>query len=300
MIVAVRRIAAAAAGLVLAGWAACAPAAGIDVVDDLGVPLTLGRPAGRIVSLSPGHTELLFAAGAGDRVVGVVETSDFPDQARQLPRVGNSAQVDVERILALRPEVVIAWPHGAGQRQAGQIRRLGVPVFTSDPRSLEAIATTLVMLGRIAGSETRAQLAARAFRARLDALRATYANRAPLSVFMQIASTPLMTVGRQHVFTDALHVCGGRNAMGDIGQAAGTVSRETVIAADPDAIVTLGSESRTLGPWRALPAVRAVREDRLVALDSPLLSVLSPRTLDGVTLLCERLDALRRPRATVR
>jgi ABC-type Fe3+-hydroxamate transport system substrate-binding protein len=121
-----------------------------------------------------------------------------------------------------------------------------------------------------------------------------------LKVFMQIAGNPLMTVGGRHVFTDALETCGARNAFSDLGVAAGAISRETVIAADPDAIVTLGSEARTLGMWRALPTLRAVREDRLIALDSPLLSVLSPRSLDGVALLCERLDGLRGARAATR
>lgn len=291
------RFAACLIGLCLvSAWPHADADAAIAIADDQGVMLRLERPARRIVSLSPGHAEMLYAAGAGDRLVGTVEYSDHPEAARALPRVGNSALVEAERIVALAPDLVIAWPHGAGQRQAGQLRRLGLAVFTSDPRSLDALATVLVTFGRLAGTEAAANAAAAAFRERLARLRGAHAGIAPLPVFFQIAATPLMTVNDEHVLSDALRACGARNVFGSLPDVAPVITREEVIATDPEAIVALGTRSRTLEAWRALPAMRAVRNGRMAMIAGSALASLSPRTLDGVAELCGAVETLRRAR----
>ncbi len=288
------------AALLLAGAlsAGSGPAVSeIAVKDDQGETVRLARAATRIVSLAPGPTEMVYAAGAGDRMVGTVEFSNYPEAARALPLVGNSAVVDVERIAALKPDLVIAWPHGAGQRQAAQLRRLGMRVYMSDPKTLDDIASTLEAFGRLAGTEPQAQAAARLFRSRLKTLREVHAAARPLGVFVQIWRDPLMTVNDRHLIADALRACGARNVFGGIVQLAPTITREAVIAADPEVIVVVAKAAdavAALDAWRKWPQLQAVRRERMFAIDPDRLSRLTPRAIDGTTDLCEKLQHARR------
>jgi len=173
--------------------------ANVSVTDDTGREVRLAQPAQRIVSLAPHITELLFSAGAGGRIVGVVEYSDYPPAAKKLPRVGAYNAVDMERILALRPDLVIAWASGNPPALIEQLRSLGLTVFLSEPRSLEDVASNLERFGQLAGTQTTAQAAADEFRRRLQALRVRYSDRKPVSVFYQIWHRPLMTVNGEHL-----------------------------------------------------------------------------------------------------
>ena len=148
--------------------------ANLVVTDDSGHVLALPRVAERIVSLAPHTTELLFAAGAGSKIVGVSEFSDYPSEATKLPSVGSSMQLDIERIVALKPDLIIAWQSGNHARQVERLRKLGYPVFYSEPHRLDDIASTLEKLGTLAGSE-QGPRAARAFRQRHQALVCTSA-----------------------------------------------------------------------------------------------------------------------------
>lgn len=268
----------------------------VSATDDTGARLVLQRPAARIVSLSPATTELLFAAGAGDRLVGVDESSDFPPEATRLARVGNSATVDVERVLALRPDLVVGWPHGAAQRQALQLRKLNVPVFLVDPKSLDGIGAVLESLGTIAGTQAGAHAAAGAFMARLASLRAKYAGAKPVPVFVQIWDTPLMTINDRSIMSNALRTCGGRNVFGAANQIAPTVNHEAVIAAAPAAVVIVAKPrdaTRAIEQWRKAPRPDALGADRVFAIDPDILARATPRILDGVATLCTRLEAVR-------
>ena len=286
----------AAALAAIAMLAPLASAAEIVLPDDRGETIRLPYPAARIVSLAPGLTEMLYAAGAGERLVGTVEFSDFPAAARALPRVGNSASVDPEHIAALRPDLVLAWPHGAGARQVDQLRRLGLPVFVSDPRNLDDIAQALETLGRLAGSEVQARLAARDYRQKLVRLRAIHADAPVLRVFVQIWSNPLMTVNDRHLITDALRICGARNVFGAQQQLAPTVTPEAVVAANPDVILAVAKSAdaqKALDAWRKWPRLDAVRRDRLIAVDPDKLSRLTPRAIEGTATLCASLEKAR-------
>ena len=284
---------------VLAALALCAPAASaveIVLTDDRGETIRLPRPATRIVSLAPGLTEMLYAAGAGERLVGAVEFSDYPAAARALPRVGNSAAVDAERIAALRPDLVLAWPHGAGARQVDQLRRLGLPVFVSDPRNLDDIAQALETLGRLAGSEAAARAAARDYRQKLVRLRADHTNAPVLRVFVQIWASPLMTVNDRHLIADVLRTCGARNVFGEATQLAPTVTPEAVIAANPEVILVVAKSAdaqKAFETWRKWPRLDAVRRDRLIAVDPDKLSRLTPRAIEGTATLCASLEKAR-------
>ena len=269
----------------------------VSVSDDIGREVRLTRPAQRIVSLAPHITELLFSAGAGDRIVGVVEYSDYPPAAKELPRVGAYNAVDMERILALRPDLVVAWASGNPPALIEQLRGLGLTVFLSEPRELEDVASNLERLGRLAGTEATAQAAADAFRRRLRALRERYSARAPVSVFYQIWFRPLMTVNGEHLISKVIRLCGGRNVFAALPALVPKLDVEAVLAADPQAIVAgvrePGDDSWQ-ADWRRWPQLRAVREGHLISVPADLLQRHTLRILDGAERLCTALDAVRR------
>jgi len=270
--------------------------ASIDLRDDSGRELHLARPAQRIITLSPHATELLYAAGAGTTLIATVEFSDFPPAARRLPRVGGYETIDVERIVALKPDLVIAWGSGNPPALIDQLIALRVPVFISEPRSLDDIASSLLAFGHIAASYPEAEKAAAAFRQRAAALRARYVSRSPVRVFYQVWDEPLMTINDSHLISKVLEMCGGRNVFGRLSSLAPTVDTEAVLAADPDVIMSseeIGARRDAIEIWRRWSRLKAVRSDSLFLLPRDILVRHSPRILDGAQAVCERLDQVR-------
>jgi len=273
-----------------------AAAAEIRLTDDAGRNLILKQPARRIISLAPHLTELLFAAGAGGQVVGAVEYSDYPQAAQAIARIGDSAQLDLERIVALKPDLVVVWQNGNAQRQLEKLLRLGIPVFYNEPRRLADIARAIEQLGRLAGTEAVAHPAARAFLGRAAELRARYAGRPPVTVFFQIWEQPLLTVNGEHLISDVISLCGGQNVFAGLKPLTPEVSAEAVLAADPEAIVGVTAEAgqpEDVSRWKPWPRLRAVARGNLFTLGSDTISRNTPRILEGARELCERLAAAR-------
>jgi iron complex transport system substrate-binding protein len=284
-----------AAGLVLGG----AARAEIRVVDDNGRAVVLEAPARRILSLAPHATELLFAAGAGDRIVGTVEYSDYPEAARRIPRVGNNAQLDLERIVALDPDLVVIWLSGNAQQQLDRLIRLGIPVFYNEPRPLDAIARSIEQLGRLAGTEAFAARAAQAFGTELAELRARYAGRPPVRMFYQVWDRPLMTVNGDHLINELIELCGGRNLFARLKPLVPLVSIEAVLEADPEAIgaaVIEPGQQTGLESWRRWPRLTAVVRGNFIYIPADLISRPTPRILEGARRMCAQLDAARAKR----
>lgn len=278
--------------------AATARAQPVAAIDDAGNRVELARPAQRIVSLAPHLTEQLFAIGAGRRIVGTTEFADYPDEAKRIPRVARAHSVDLERVAALAPDLIAVWGSGFPPAVLEALRRLGVPVFVSEPKSLADIAGSLERLGSLTAS-TGASAVAAAFRARVDALRARYAARRPVTVFYQIWPQPLMTLSGRHALNEAIRVCGGRNVFEDLAPIAPQVSVEAVLAADPEVIVTAepgGRRTDAFEVWKRFASLRAVRAGRLVTLDADRINRHTPRLLDELAVLCERIDQARSPR----
>jgi iron complex transport system substrate-binding protein len=268
----------------------------VAVTDDAGNALKLPQPARRIVSLAPHLTELLFAAGAGGQVVAAVEYSNFPEAAKSLPRIGSYAAFDLERIAALKPDLAVAWGSGNPPGPVAQLRRLGIPVFVSEPQRLEDIVSSLERLGRLAGTEAAARQASADFERRRAALVARHAGKRAVTVFYEIWNQPLMTVGGAHLISAVMALCGGRNVFVDVTQPAATIGLEAVLRADPEAIVASGmGEARPdwLDEWKRWPQLAAVRRDNLFFVPPDLLQRHTPRILDGAERLCDALDLAR-------
>ena len=276
--------------------AAQSTAAPVSVTDDAGRTLVLAAPAQRIVSLAPNVTELLFSAGAGSRIVGAVRYSDWPPAARAIPRIGDSFALDTERIVALKPDLAIVWQHGNSEGQLEQLRRLGIPVFASEPQSLAAIAATIRRFAELAGTEGDGERAARAFEATVAALRARYAARPPVRVFYQVAARPLLTINRRHLIDDVIRLCGGVNVFAELSPLVPAVSAEAVIAADPEAIVAAGGEAGHddgFVLWAPVRSLTATRRGNFVLLPSDTISRQSDRVASGAAQLCAELERVR-------
>lgn len=284
----------AACAIVLAALAAPA-AASVSVRDDAGQTITLPQPARRIVSLAPHITEQLFAIGAGDRIVATSEFADYPPQAESIPRVARAHSVDLERVAATRPDLIVVWGSGFPPALIEALKRLGVPVYVNEPGELESIATSLERLGTLTAAPAAVSAAAD-FRARIGALRARYAARPPVAVFYQIWSQPLMTLGGRHVLSDAIRVCGGRNVFEHLTPIAPQVSIEAVVAAAPQIIFTAEPGARPSGAlelWRRFPHLPAVHHGRLFTLDADKINRHTPRIAAEIAVMCERIDTAR-------
>lgn len=291
-----RRPRAALLGAVLWLWAHASAAAPLAVQDAGGHTVRLDAPATRVISLAPHTTELLFAVGAGARVIGTVSYSDWPPAANDIPRVGSYDSLDLERIVALRPELVVGWKSGNPGHQIERLRALGVPVYLVEPRRLEDISAAMRVLGSLVEGARDARAAAQAFDDRLAALRAAHADAPRLRVFYQLWDRPLMTIGGEQIISQALRVCGGDNVFAHLDALAAQVSVEAVLAADPQVIVSAGmgeSAGQWLEAWRRWPFLHAVREDNLLHVAPDLMHRASPRLLEGVSLLCAQLARTR-------
>ena len=269
-------------------------AAGVAVKDDLGNDIRLERPARRIVSLSPHTTELLYAAGAGAYVIGVSNYSNYPPAAQQIASIGRIGAVDIEKILTLKPDLIVAWHSGNSAVQLQKLRSFGIPVFESQPADYATIATSLERLAALSGTDNEGNRAAADFRARWQALSRTYRDRKPVSVFYQVWGQPLMTLNGKHMVSDVLRTCGGNNIFAGLPQLAPTVSIEAVIAADPDAILAPDDvKDHPLDNWRHFGKLKAVAADTLFTVNADWLNRPGPRILDATEEVCKILDTVR-------
>ena len=276
-----------------------AAASPITVKDDLDRTVEVEHPARRIVTLAPFLTELAFSIGAGDRVVGASAFSDYPPQAKRLPRVASAAGLSLEALAALHPDLVLAWKDSIRPEEARRIAQLGPAVFVASARTLEDVPRLLPELGALTGLDTRAQAAA--YEEKLERLRRTYAGRPVIPVFLEIWSRPLTTISGKHFMNEALSICGARNVFADLPGVAPEVSLESLYARDPEVIVGIGSaptERQFRAAWEPYRALSAVREGRLVFVDPDRLQRTTLRTPDGIADLCSKLDRARRWRGS--
>ena len=277
-----------AGAIALAAFAGGAQA--LQVIDDRGVGIVLERPAARIVALSPHLAEIAFAAGAGAKLAGVSAFSNHPAEARRLPVIASGGRVDLERLIALSPDLVLAWQSGNSVLQLARLEQLGLRVFATEVRTLADIARVMRLVGALAGSSTVAEERAQQFERAVQQLRERHANDRRIAVFLEIWHRPMLTVNGAHLMSDAIGLCGGRNIFSGAKTLTAVVSREQLLGARPEAIVTGEGAPED---WRGLETVPGVRAGRIHAVDPDLLYGQGPGILDGVRTLCERLARAR-------
>jgi iron complex transport system substrate-binding protein len=281
-------------------WLLSLPAiAQIIARDDANQTLTLPKPAQRVISLSPAQTELLFAAGGGQYVVGVVRFSDYPEAAARIPLVGDAQGVDIERIITLKPDLIVAWREGNNDQQLEQLHRLGLPLFSGQPRHVENIPDSIITLGRLMGTEAQALAAAAQLRQQLIGLKQKYARRLPIRVFYQIGDQPLFTLNGQHIVNDAIQLCGGVNIFANLSALAPQVDQEAVLRQDPEVIIGADDNhhaANDMAMWRRYPALSAVKYHNLFLIEGDFMNRPGPRMIAGVAKLCADLDQARENR----
>ncbi|MFK3741522.1 cobalamin-binding protein [Massilia sp. TN1-12] len=271
--------------------------AAVSVKDDAGNTVTVQKPALRVIALAPHITELLFAAGGGSHVVGVVSYSDFPEEAKKIPQVGSNRELDLERIIALKPDLVVVWRHGSSERQIDVVKQLGVPMFHSEPQKLEDIADNVAKLGQLMGTDAVAGPAAADLRKRIGDLRQRYANRPVVRTFYQVWDKPLYTLNGKQIVSDALRLCGGENIFARLAVTAPVVSIEGVLQENPEAIFATAEKNYGgVSLWKPYPNLAAVRNDNLFTIDGNLVNRAGPRMIAGAEQLCEKLEIARQHR----
>ena len=260
-----------------------------------GDTLTLPRPAERIITLAPNLAELLFAAGAGDKLKAVVEYSNFPAQVADIPRVGNAFRIDLERIISLKPDLVIAWRSGNPQTALQKLQELGITVLQVEILRPEAIADAVETLARAAGTVDTGMEVAADLRRKLANLRRDNRNKPVVDYFFQVAARPLYTVNGRHIISRGLEICGGRNVFADLPALAPQINLESVVLADPAVMIATDKEEGgpALQIWQDWPRLQAVINDSMLYLPADEISQATPRFLDSIGLACIYLDKVR-------
>ncbi|MDW0360564.1 cobalamin-binding protein [Halomonas venusta] len=268
-------------------------------MDDRSRKVCLYTPAQRIATLSPGATELTYAAGAGDQVVAVVSYSDYPPEAKDVVSVGSHKRIDLEALVGLAPDLVIGWVTGNPAEQLETLEALGMPVFYIEPRNFEGVASAIERLARLAGTESDGQAVADNFRLRMAELAAQYRDREPVRTFYQVWDEPLMSVNDAHLIGQVIEICGGVNVFGEQARLVPRIDDEAVLAANPEAIVAggMGEENRHwLAHWEQYSNLTAVADDNLFFVPPSLIQRPTPRLMEGSQILCEKLDIARQRR----
>lgn len=268
----------------------------IEVEDALGRTLVLERPATRVVSLAPHMTEVAFAAGAGKRLVGAVAYSDYPEAAKAIPRVGSYDNVSYESLVALKPDLVLAWRSGNGDEIIARLQSLGLTVYVDEPSTLEDVARSVRAVGTLTGNEDIAEAAALQFLQQLSQLRETYSAREEVSVYYQIWDEPLLTLNGDHLISHVVRLCGGRNVFADALALVSRISVESVVRADPQVIIASGMDKARpewLDEWRKWTSMTAVANAQLYFVPPDVLQRHTPRIIEGATLVCEHLQKAR-------
>ena len=271
----------------------------VEVRDDEGTLITLKTPAQRIVSLAPSLTELIYAAGAFEKLVGVAEYSDFPPAAKELPIVGRFDILDIERIVQLNPDLVVAWQSGNPRTSVNRLRKLGLPVYIAEPKSLASIPFHIERLALLAGTKLRAEESINGFRQKLKALRNQFSQQSPVTTFYQVWDVPLITAGGNELIDDIIRLCGGRNVFANIKRVAPKVSREAVLERNPEVIIASGMDIERpewLDDWLRWPSINAVANNNLFFVPPELVQRHTPRALLGAAQICSQLDQARQPR----
>lgn len=274
----------------------CAASAEREVRDDTGAVVKLADAPCRIVSLAPGTTAMLFAAGAGHCLIGTIAHSSEPAEAAKLPVIGDAETLDFEQLLALRPTAVVVAVDVVQRVRIDRIRSLGIPVFEVHVTRLAGMPESLRRLGDLAGTAESARRSAAALDAELAALQRRFQTRKPVRVLYQIWDKPIYTIGGRHVINDALRLCGASNVFADLGTAAPAVTREAALARDPELVLASGPPDITaawLEEWRRFSTVTAVRRGQLVGLSDERIDRMGPSLIPATAKLCEIIDSAR-------
>ena len=268
----------------------------LPVVDDTGAKVLAGRGPLRILSVTPGGTEMLFAAGAGDYIVATVHSADVPEAAKKIPRIGDATALDYEKVLQARANVAVVWQDINSATMIEKLASLGLPIYRLRAETLNDIPRSIVRLAALSATTKAASAAAAELTRKLDTIKARQLTGKPLEVFYQIWEGPLYTIGGRHIISDALRRCGAHNVFEELKWPANVIGREAVVKRDPDVIILSAPvlmAREWAGYWDYYPAMRAVANRQVQAWTDDRLDRMGPGAIDAVQELCALLDKMR-------
>lgn len=268
----------------------------VIVIDDAGTTHHLNSPAKRIVSLVPHATELLFEVGAGKQIVGASEYSDYPEAANAISRVGGYRSINKEVILMLKPDLIVSWSDDNTGSNLEAIKKLGIPVYVSNPKTFKDIARNLEHLGKLTGHTEKGIKAGKALYEKSQALRVKYGNKRKVRVFYQVWDKPLITINANTFISKSIELCGGENVFASLLTNSPQISVESVLAANPDVIVSGGHAKERKGwikKWQAIKLIKAVEYENLFQIPPDILQRPTSRLYQGTKLLCQALERAR-------
>ncbi len=254
------------------------------------------EPAKRIITLSPHAVEMIYALGIGDRIVGTVEHSDYPQQAMEIERIGNYTGVQIERILELEPDLVVTWKSGNQSNDLKKLESLNLPLYHSHPKNIADIGNELLDLGKLTGTEQRATQLVEQLNQRYNNLKQSYQNKAQVDVFYQLWHDPFRTLGPESWISKMIDDCNGRNVFSDAQSDYPVVSMESILVKNPQVIIipTHSKDAKSHhGIWQDWQQIHAVKNKHVYSLDGNFLHRFSPRALDGLEQLCQAIDKAR-------
>ena len=268
----------------------------IKVQDDEGNFITLPNPANRIISLTPHITEILFSAGAGSKIIATVSYSDYPQAAKKIPRISGYPSMDIEKIVSLKPDLVVVWASGNNREQIRKLSEMGLTVFISEPRRIIDIYKTIKRFGKLAGTNKIASKSAEKFIHHYEYLKEKYSNKEKVKVFYQFWNKPLMTINGEHIISNIINLCGGTNVFSELNSLTPIISIEAVLASRTDVIVVGNNDekkSKWISEWKPWLHLAAVKKNQLYFIDPDLLNRMGPRILQGADQLCGLLEKAR-------
>lgn len=278
-------------------------------IDDAKRSVEFVIPPQRVITLAPNLTEFVYAVGAGGTLIGTMDTSNYPEEAKRVPRIGDYQRLDVERILSLKPDLVLVWHHGNQGRELGQLEAAGIKLFFVEPRRVEDLSNTLIRIGALLGHVEQGEARAAELRRGFAELRERYAKASPVTVFFQVWAQPLMTLNDQHLTSDLMTLCGGKNVFGAMAALAPQISVESVVAVDPEVFFTAREFDNTPPPlrrdpqredfrlWKNFTRLTAVKRAWMFTVPGDLVTRQGPRAIDGARAFCAALDDVRRERS---
>lgn len=254
------------------------------------------KKAERIIALSPHSVEMLFAMGAGDKIIATTDYADYPAQAKKIERIGGYQGILIERVLELNPDLIIVWQSGNKSEQSAQLKKLGFNLYYSNPTTLDSIAQEIADLGDLVGHQEQAEQLAYQFNQHLAQVKKQYSKKSPVKIFYQLWPAPLQTAAGNSWIQHMLNICQGDNIFNDAANDYPKVSIENVVIRSPEVFIiplAVNQQKPDDINWQKWPELPAVKNNQLYYLDADLLHRASPRVLDGLDALCESIDKAR-------
>jgi iron complex transport system substrate-binding protein len=268
----------------------------LAITDDVGSEVILVKPAQRVITLAPHLTELVFAIDQGDKLVGVMSFSNYPEAAKKIPRIGSHNTISYESIAKIQPDLILAWGSGNGSEVINKLKSLGFSVYVSEPNKLEGVAATIRKLGILLDAKDKGENEANKFINRLSQLKENYSNRQKISVFYQMSDNPIMTLSGRHLISDVIELCGGFNIFSKAIPIALKVSLESLVRSDPQVVIAgtkKENEEKWLSEWANRISMKAVKNKQVYFIDPDLLIRHGPRIIEGTEKICNYLERSR-------